>query len=303
MPWRYETRAQICERIEARLRRGATIAAVLAEPGMPDRRTLNRWAEENLGLRHNLDDARREGRVVRSANWKRQPFDAARAETLLLQVRRGHRVVDLVKDAAFPNRETLDRWKRESPAFAADLAEAVRFARAGRKTPYPYDEARADRLIQGVNAGETLPSLLGREGLPREVELKLWRARRPDFDHAVRMARLGGHRRRARARARAAITPELVEAICQRVLAGRSLRQVGQMPDMPHANTLYKWMRTQSAFAAIVRMACEDRDAGLAQRAVEIAEAMTPETRKADAARIGALRRHAGQMSWKPRGT
>lgn len=302
MPWRYETRSAICERIEARLRLGATITAVLAEPGMPNPRTLNRWAEENLGLRANLDDAKREGRIVRSANWKRQPFKAEVAERLLIQVYRGCRVVDLVKQPEFPNRETFDRWKRESPAFAADLAEAIRITRAERKRRYPYDEARADRLIARVNRGETLPTLLGRPGLPREVELKLWRKARPDFDHAMRMARLGGHRNRSKARTRDAITPDLVEAICQLILAGRSLRQVGQMRDMPHYNTLYKWMGTQPAFADIVRQACLDRDEGLADDALRIAMAMTPATQGVDTARIGAIRRHAGQMAWKPRG-
>jgi hypothetical protein len=74
------------------------------------------------------------------------------------------------------------------------------------------------------------------------------------------------------------------------------------MRDMPHYNTLYRWMRTQPAFADIVRQACLDRDDGLAGDAVSIAIAMTPQTEAADTARIGAIRRHAGQMAWKPRG-
>jgi hypothetical protein len=299
MPRRYETRAQIFDRVCERLRRGMTITAILAEDGMPDHRTLSRWAAADAGLRHELELAKAEGRAIEAVFWRRQPFNAAVARDFLVQVRLGYRVGDLVREARFPNRETLDRWKAETPDFADALREAVRFARAERRDRHRYDEARGDRLIQRLHAGATLPETLGREGLPTALEVRLWRRARPDFDHAVEMALLGGHRRRSAARRKS--TPRLTKIIVARILEGKSLRQVGLMPDMPHYYTLYRWMRERPDFEKAVRQACLDRDDLLMDRVLEIAMACTEETARVDAIRIGAIKRQVAQMGWKPR--
>lgn len=300
MPWRYDNRSDLVERICETVRRGRPVSAVLREPGMPNHRTLSRWAERDAQVRCRLQEAKAEGRAMEARFWRKQPFNAAVAHDLLRQVRFGRRVAELVREPAFPNRDTLDRWRRENPAFAEDLRAAVRFARQETRKPYPYDEARCDRLIQRLNAGATLAELLGKDGFPRKVELKLWRRRVEGLDHAIRMAKLGGHRNRSKARA--GPTPELAKRIARRLVEGRSLRQVGQMRDMPHFNTLYGWMRKRREFAAQIQDACEFRDWLLAEKAGDIAETVTPDNWRAAAAQIGAIRRHVAQMSFKPRG-
>ena len=239
--------AAVCAALEA----GATLRQIAARPGWPSRQTVHRWAVEDPTFAARLSEARNLRRGVRTQ--ARGGFDPELAEAFLLRVRRGETVRRLVRTPGMPNRDRLDRWKAERPEFAAALAQAARFSREVKDSPWArYDPVAADAVIVRVNAGETMACVCADPDLPGETALRRWRAREPDFAKALRAAQRAGHR--ARMATRVKLTPELSEEILLRMAHGASLRQVAMAPGMPHYTTLMAWQRRDEGFAWLLEM-------------------------------------------------
>lgn len=198
------------------------------------------------------------GAAVRRGCRDGHGYHPDKAEAFLARVRAGEAVRDLVRTPGQPHRDALNRWKRERPEFAEALAEATRRARFGRRYAAAYSEALADRVILQLTKGTPLPDLGRIPGMPRPGVVKRWRRIHPELDGAVRVAIRAGHRRRMKDLGRR--TPELTEAILAHIFQGDTLHGLSKRPGMPHAVTLYGWMRDDPAFAADVRDAYEQRD-------------------------------------------
>jgi hypothetical protein len=231
---------QICAAVEA----GARLRPLAERPGWPSRQTIHRWATENPDFARRLKDARAWRRGLITCAQAGPVFDEVLASAFLLRVRRGAAVRELVRESGQPNRDRLNRWKQERPDFAAELAASARFSHALRGPRWArFDEATSDVIIARVAAGTPLPQVLADPDLPGETAVRRWRARRPDFDKALRTAHLAGHRRRMAGRVK--LTPELFEHILERLVAGASLLQVSRDPGMPHYVTLMAWRRRE----------------------------------------------------------
>ena len=292
---RTRLQAQVCDL----LARGYRLWQVEAIDGMPSRQTINRWRRADAGFAFNMAQARTYGRaLVSELSPDRHAFDAGRAEAFLVKVRLGYPVRTLVRTDGQPGRDTLNAWKARAPGFADALVEAVAFARANRPLPWPFDQVVADQIVMRVNRGETLPALWKDPSLPGRDALRRWRKRVPAFDAVMRMAVLGGHRRRMRARV--GCTPQLTERVMEAILMGGSLRSAGRAPGMPHPVTLYGWVRTRRDFAEAVQQACVDREDWFADAELTAAEEATPETMAQARRRIGEIRRRRGQTRRYP---
>ena len=236
---------RICAAVEA----GATLGRLAGRPGWPSRQTVYRWTLEDPDFARRLNEAR---------GWRRglgvdagPVFDEALASAFLLRVRRGEAVRDLVRREGMPNRDRLDRWKRERPDFAAELEVAARFSQDLRPLAWArFDEAAADAIVARVAAGMPLPQVLAEPDLPGETAVRRWRAREPDFDKAVRTAQRAGHRRRMAGRVK--LTPMLSDYILKRLTTGASLLQVSRAAGMPHYVTLMAWRRRDPEFARML---------------------------------------------------
>ncbi|MGC2411978.1 MAG: hypothetical protein WA459_04690 [Stellaceae bacterium] len=82
-------------------------------------------------------------------------------------------------------------------------------------------------------------------------------------------------RREARPRiriGRPAITPEIAQAICERIAGGRVLLDVSGDKDLPGARTIYDEMSRNPAFAAAIAAARRESAHSLAESAVVIAD-------------------------------
>lgn len=294
---RTEMERRICEAVEA----GATLAELETRPGFPCRLTVYRWAKDSPAFAQRLKDARVWRRGARiEARTAATAFSASLAEAFLLRVRRGEAVRDLVRQPGQPSREILNAWKRERPAFARDLAAAVRFARELRPGHWDrYDEAAADEIIVRLSHGEPMPKVLADPTLPGAEPLRRWRRSRPEFDRAIRTAQLAGQRLRMRRRRR--LTPKLQMEIVERIGRGASLHAISKLPGMPHYVTLYGWLRRDPEFARLVRAAAREREQLLLQKASDIAEAATPATAARAQRRIGEIRKQLGRMAPKRR--
>jgi hypothetical protein len=295
---RAQMQAQVLERLEA----GATRTGLGKVPGFPSRMTLFRWAEEDPDFARRLSAAWAWGRGVRKgARNASELFDAARAQAFLLRVRQGEAVRSLVVTPGQPTREVLNLWKRMRPDFAAELDEAVCFARDTGDRRRPFDPATADAMVRRVSRGETIRGLWKDPAMPGEKVLRRWQRQRPDFAAALKAAWQIAHRRRRASRPRC--TPELTEAIAAHVVRGGSLHSASRAPGMPCYATLYAWKRAKPDFALAIAAAQEERHDRLLDQAMTLAERLTPQTLEADAHRLGAIRRRVGQLSGGRRGS
>nr|QQZ50391.1 hypothetical protein JKL49_01480 [Phenylobacterium glaciei] len=139
----------------------------------------------------------------------------------------------------------------------AALAEAVALAARMRPRKWEfYAEAIADRIIQRAASGETMAEIAAAKGLPGKVDIRRWKRLRPDFAKALRLAKLGGQMRRSAKPSR--LTPALFDHILTQMTTGASLRQVAQVPGMPHYVTLMAWQRRDPAFAKMLAWAREE---------------------------------------------
>jgi hypothetical protein len=287
---------RLCESIE----RGWTLQGLAAEPGFPSRQTVWRWSRKSPRLAQALAAARGWRRAIRKEAEAGPCFSQAQAEVLLARLRRGASLGELRRTPGFPDRRRLARWRRERPDFAADLAVALRVSRRLRDgLRGVYDEPAADRVICALNAGARMAEVVGAPGLPRARVVAGWRRRRPDFDHAVRMALLAGRRRRAaQARGAAApglVAPALAARVRRRIAAGATLDELAGSGGLPHRATLHRWMRRDPAFAQVVREACAMRDAPLADEVLALAETATPETLADARRRVAEIKQALGR--------
>jgi len=294
---RAETQRRICEAVE----RGAALHRLAREPGFPSRQTVFRWTQADPVFAQRLRAAQAWRQGMRGEVRRAESYNAAVAEAMLLRVRRGEAVRDLVRDPAMPGRDELNRWKRARPDFAARLEAAWRFsASLGEKNRQrPYEESVADRIVARVAAGEPMPKVLGKDGLPGEVTVRKWAKARPEFAGALETAKIAGHRIRMRARRK--LTPRLESEIVEAIAAGASLHSLSMQPGMPHHVTLYGWARRDPQFDQMTRWAAEDRDIELGHQASGLPAGATFAEVEAALHAIGEVHKQVGRMAPKRR--
>jgi len=289
---RTETQERVIERLEA----GWSVRALAREAGFPSHQTLHTWGRADPGFARRLAAARAWGRGMRVSATAGPVFDAARAEALLVKVRLGGALKDLVKRPEGPTRLLLNRWRRERPDFDAALKEAVWSARCfhGRQKGWAYDEALGDRIVLRVSRGETLPQIMADPGMPGRDALERWRRDHPDFAGALKLAHRSGFRKRARARRR---TPRLLAAIVAHIQEGGSVRSAAiTVRGAPNVSNLRQWLKDDRAFAEDVAWAKQMRDDRIVDEALEIGRQATSASAAVDAARFAAIRQRLGRL-------
>ena len=81
-------------------------------------------------------------------------------------------------------------------------------------------------------------------------------------------------------------TPELAEKICELLMDGMSLRQIGTLPDMPDRGTVVRWTLSDEGFADMVARARTEQADLMDDRILEVAEKVER----------GELHPHAGRV-------
>jgi hypothetical protein len=263
--------AFICQRLEA----GETMRSIARHPGMPASSTPYKWQARDPALRQRFRLARAAGRLMADNapfSLGRYAFDVERALRFLERLRRGGSVKRLLGTPdGPPDRKVYDYWRRTQPDFAQQLAEALAIARRLQRARrrWPWDEAVADRIILRVNRGETMPAIYKDPQMPGQTHLKRWRRLHPEFDGALKIAMLGGHR--IRWAARSTYTPKIAAEIEDRLIHGASRLELHRAPDMPSKGTIRNWSRRHREFAAQLASAETFRDDMLAETAIALA--------------------------------
>lgn len=298
MPFAYPNphvlRAELLERVAA----GEPMTSVCAAPHMPTYFTVRLWARADAAFAETLRVAR-----VQGAWRRRYVFDEARAEAVLVRVRAGGKLHEVLGAPDMPSRRVFAYWRATQPHIAEELhrLHQERWAERSRRNHRRFrrfDPALADRILVRVGRGAGLERTLTADPLlPCRAVVTRWRRERPEFDHELKVAIAVGRRHWQR---RLRCTPELVEAIAHRIRQGATLANLGLRRDMPCRATLYAWMRTRPDFADAVERACRDRELELGERMVEIAMASTPQTAGRAARQVAAVKRRLGRVSRLP---
>ncbi len=196
----------------------------------------------------------------------RWAFDPAVAAAFVERVARGERVNDLLGKPGMPSQRAYAHWRRTDSGFAAEVRR-LRLLRYGRHCGRghsrwrAFDEAVADRITLAVMRGAVMRRLLASDkALPCLTVVERWRRENPEWDGALRMAMKQGRLVRERGWSLARLTPELIEAIGDRIAQGASLRSLASEDWTPCATTLYRWVAISPAFAREVATSCHWRE-------------------------------------------
>ncbi|WP_430423004.1 hypothetical protein [Phenylobacterium sp.] len=283
---------------------GESLELICSRTDWPSRPTLRKWARQDPRLA-GLIAAGRHAHVHDPR--PRFPFDPARADRLLIRIRLGFPIGDIIREPGMPHRRELNAWKLQDRAFAKALDEAKAFADASRRrhgatsrgyrrSRMPFDQDVADRIVLAVSRGATLPSLYRERAFPTRLGLRRWRRTNPEFERVLRAAAKAGHRARGKARVDRHCSPDLMDEIGRRIAAGASLHSLSQEPDMPSPYALYKWIRDRPDFAAKVADACDFRSFLLHDEALDHINRHGPAARPL----VGAINKRLGQLNPYP---
>jgi hypothetical protein len=172
----------------ARARAGEPINALLAEPGMPSRRTYNHWkaaqppfAEAVFALRQ-----RRDAGLGERGRARRRAFDQGLADRVIVGLHKGlsrglRLEAVLAGDPALPCKPVLARWRREQPEFDRVLRMMFSAQRAAAK---PVPELLVEEIVDHIVEGGSFASFSRLPGGPSRTTLRRW-LRDRDFAAAV----------------------------------------------------------------------------------------------------------------------
>ncbi|MDO8378194.1 hypothetical protein [Phenylobacterium sp.] len=247
---RAEMMVRICEAVE----KGWRLEQLEKRPGWPSRQTIYRWTLADPAFAQRMKYAREWRYGLKVSATAGPVYDPERAEAFLMEVRRGAAIREVLRRPEFPTRRRLKRWKSERPDFAAALEVASRVARKTRPRKWArYDEKVADEIIRRVAFGEFVADVEADPSLPSRPVLARWRRMRPDFDKALRVAKLSGrHHRRHNPRR---LTAAVFDHVLTRMTAGACLRDVAREARMPGYTTLMNWQARNPDFAKMVAWA------------------------------------------------
>jgi len=122
---------EVCRRVAA----GESQVSVCADPAMPSRAALKRWAERHPGFGRVFDRAKAMAPRKAVSGFG---FCAATAEEVVARVSQGEMLSTIADDPAMPSLRTIMRWRAEHAEFDAEIrlareALAERFGDLGWK--------------------------------------------------------------------------------------------------------------------------------------------------------------------------
>jgi hypothetical protein len=161
-----------------------------------------------------------------------------------------------------PSRQTIIRWGRAEPAFAARMAEARGYGRARNGDaygdPHAFDAGRAEAFLVRVRLGDAVRRLVRMDAHPGRETLNAWKARQPGFARDLEAAV-------AFARANRPLAWRFdwptADRIMVRVSRGEPLPEIWKDPTLPGRAAMARWRRREPRFdgALKVAMTCGHR--------------------------------------------
>jgi hypothetical protein len=147
----------------------------------------------------------------------------------------------------------------------------------------------AAAVCERVAAGESQLAICAEPGMPSRATLWRWVQGRPEFAQAFWKARVAGGVDQSGGRV-SSFCQATADEVFRRLCEGESLTSICADPAMPAFSTLYYWRRQQPDFAEAMRVAREIQGERFCDLGWEIAQAITPESARADRVKLAHLR-------------
>jgi hypothetical protein len=175
----------------ARARAGEPIHGLLREPGMPSRKTYDRWrtaqapfAEAAFALLK-----RRDAQLGERGRARRRDFDQDLADRVIVGLHKGGRLeAVLAADPELPCKPVLARWRREQPEFDRVLRMIFAAWRTRRQSGTPVPDRTVAKVVGHIKDGGSFASFGRLRGGTSRQTLRKWLKADPDFAEAVARA-------------------------------------------------------------------------------------------------------------------
>jgi hypothetical protein len=305
MPFAYPEPWALKAEIVRRVRVGETLRAIGAEAGMPTEGTVLAWARADPPFRWELSDAMRRGAYRRV-----QAYDEVKAQAMLARLRAGETIHQVVGQPGMPSWASYRHWRRTEPPFleAVEVLKAARrqtWSVTHRRPRRTYTRALADKVLAKLWMGVPAKALHAADpSLPGYKAFLRWRREEPAFDRLVAPLLAAWRTKRPGWDAARSLTPEMTEAVCERIVTGGTFRSIGDEAGMPGRAALRSWMRSRPDFAAEVKEACDWRaqwiEGHIDEIENEMAPGMTLAEMKAIRRRSAPYRRQLGKLKRPP---
>ena len=263
--------------IARRIAAGERLAAICAEPGMPERTTVWTWTRRYAWFADEMLRARRQAQGLRVAF--REEVGAA----FIGHIAAGERVREVLARRDMPGPALYRRWRSGQGHFAGKLfrLHGIHAVERGRRRAAaharPFDPAMADEIYRRVLRGQGLKATLRADpDFPSYQVITRWRREQREFDRLLAFA--CSHQCSTERRARSGCTPELTLEIAELVVQGASLTQIARRRHMPSVHTLYAWKRNRPEFAEALATAREAQEDWCSDQVLIAAETATAET-------------------------
>ena len=119
------------------------------------------------------------------------PFSVALGRAICARVASGETAADICREAGMPNQNTLIKWAKTRPAFAAELARARTASerRVLNGPPSTYNAVTAQEFYERVCEGESVIGICRDPTMPSFSAYYRWRKHIPEFAKLMAEAR------------------------------------------------------------------------------------------------------------------
>jgi hypothetical protein len=172
-----------------------------------------------------------------------------------------------------------------------------------RRLGGPAGAVRFSREVAGaicarLASGESLRGICSGPGMPHRSSVMAWMRKMPKFQEKVDAARAASGWHSVVGGRRSTWCEVTAQIVFTRMLAGESLTKICDDPQMPGYVTLWNWRRRHPDFDQALSLARESQAERLADKGMEIADGVTPQTAHAVKVQLAHLRWTAG--AWMP---
>lgn len=169
--------------------------------------------------------------------------------------------------------------------------------RGGPKPRVAYTPDLATAICRRIHAGDSLKAIGRDPAFPPYSTIAYWRRVHPEFAAALADALdLAGP---APSGPISRYSHDLAREICDRLLAGETVRGLCAQPGMPAATTLNAWLRRHPEFGVLYARMREVEGEMIVDDVCEIAGAITPATADRDDRRIRGLMLKHGRIAMR----
>jgi hypothetical protein len=165
--------AEIADYILGELRAGRALLDICRDEGMPSPDTVQKWVRQNCdGFAGRYRQAREMGQGT--SNYLGTTYTREIADRFLDELMNGRTLVEVCRDPDMPDHTTICRWVASDRDGFAERYRCARYVGRLKHSPVPYNPEVADRILDGLMAGQTLADICAEPDMPSSSTIQRW---------------------------------------------------------------------------------------------------------------------------------